>query len=485
MSGFTGSRIRSSRTVTSRVLRTTRRLFMACTGLPRQAVDKVKEFLDQVSPTFATVSKFCLHRDISAHNILVDDRDGSLKFTVIDFGLAVDPLKWRQDWRTESVGGDARYWSPAHWQQIAYGPKHVVACPGSVAQYTARLDHYAVGILGLEMLLGLTEHQEAQRWTGLAELRRAWGAYWRASMTIFQKMWRPGGFGTLRETLKQERFDSRLKHLLSDVQRALQAMARSLQTCKPVSDLLMILRDLTMPVGMTWEAVHRAVSNASSLAPGPSPSVTSSDSACTPPAHPVKTFWLASGAKTSRSTMASSSDLLSSPSAASSDSACTPPAPLVKTLWLASGVKTSQRTTGTPIVCAPLVPASHTSSWIRQCQVGKVTALTTLGQTGCPTACVMPSSTARTSRAPTTAPRQIAPVIAPQCAATSRTPVLRSGQGQVAPVVFSQWASTSRTPVLRSCQGQLYRQPLNVPFGQTPQVAFRAAGAVQYVRIGT
>ena len=53
--------------------------------------------LEQLVPTFDRVSEIAFHRDVNAHNILINvDNDdiSTANFTLIDFGLAVDAREW-------------------------------------------------------------------------------------------------------------------------------------------------------------------------------------------------------------------------------------------------------------------------------------------------------------------------------------------------------------------------------------------------------
>jgi len=482
-----------------------------------QAVLNVTEFFNQVSPTFAGLGGICLHRDISAHNILVDDRDGILKFTVIDFGLAVDSKKWRQGWRTEGVGGDARYWSPAHWQMIAYGPKYVEASGGNAALYSTRLDHYAIGILGLEMLMGLTEHRDAQSWPGLAELRRAWGAYWRAVMTIFQKMWSPGGFGTLRETVKQQRFDCLLQHLLADVQRALQAMAHSVKAHRPVSALLLVLRDLTMPEGMSWTEVH-SMCSASSVVPTATKSGTSSS---TPSTGQARAFATSSSAPKSK---ARPSEVFVPNSApARRPSLCTVgvatcsrisqvQVPLIPSVATASRTSLSSAASSPPSSAARQCPAfpkgnaSAPSTAVRvvrpptcvrtkQAQVSSTTTVGGSSRTSLSTTSTPPAPSVQAARPVAGAKTCQYPTLPTSNASAPRTPfrIVRSPAcaTSIRPQISSAFPAPSnlapRISVVRATRppAGLIASFAQLHCKQSSKVAFRATEIHQYVRMGT
>jgi len=114
----------------------------------------VSALLAQVSPVFAALSEIAYHRDIAAHNFLVREVETEKEFGLVDFGLAVRSQTWRREWQSMSIAGDPRYWTPAAWMSLAHGHKYVAghSNEGFRRQYEERVDHFALGVLSLEVL---------------------------------------------------------------------------------------------------------------------------------------------------------------------------------------------------------------------------------------------------------------------------------------------------------------------------------------------
>lgn len=150
----------------------------------------VAKMLAQLSPVFSTLQGIAFHRDISAHNVMIDDAPcalgGSPDFTLIDFGLAVDAPNWLQNWREGDIGGDPRYWSPAHWLKLFFGPEVLEKDPGYAHIFVERLDHYSFGIVALELLFGLwgPAPEEISARQTLARARAEWQNYWRHALAL-------------------------------------------------------------------------------------------------------------------------------------------------------------------------------------------------------------------------------------------------------------------------------------------------------------
>eukprot|EP00438_Fugacium_kawagutii_P004972 Skav222403 [mRNA] locus=scaffold4422:422841:429097:+ [translate_table: standard] len=106
----------------------------------------VAVLMKQMTPVFATLQKIAFHRDISAHNFLIDECADALKFAVLDFGLAVRSGGWKHEWKAARLrGGQYLENNPkVYWQQ----------------QYAGRLDHYAFGILICEVFFALWKGPE-------------------------------------------------------------------------------------------------------------------------------------------------------------------------------------------------------------------------------------------------------------------------------------------------------------------------------------
>lgn len=167
-----------------------------------EACATVKNLLLQLSGVFMHLMPIAFHRDVSSHNVLVHFREGdgcdpqSMDFSLIDFGLAVRSGSWPSEWRQSNLAGDPRYWAPAAWMAFAFGFKYVGTHPnpGFQQQYVSRMDQFATGIMGLEVLFALWHAAEAYDGSlpGALEIRAAWCRLWVQVVQLFQLFHRRG-----------------------------------------------------------------------------------------------------------------------------------------------------------------------------------------------------------------------------------------------------------------------------------------------------
>eukprot|EP00439_Symbiodinium_sp_Y106_P078687 s31_g17.t1 len=247
--------------------------------------DMCLELLRTMCPIFSTLRKFAFHRDISAHNFLIDDvKDNTAKFAVLDFGLAVRADKWRREWGTRNIAGDPRYFAPAAWMQLTCGHKYVACHPEScwVKQYAHRLDHYSFGMLILEMLFALWKGPEADEedWAQSGELsdqvkswrssflttRSAWKAWWKTCVRLFQSF-HNGGAHALRDEFLVNRNPNKKQLAIDDHCDFLSATVKEIaapctdvpegELYKKVSFVLQVASELINPTGKTrWQEIH-------------------------------------------------------------------------------------------------------------------------------------------------------------------------------------------------------------------------------------
>ncbi|CAK0801040.1 unnamed protein product, partial [Prorocentrum cordatum] len=114
-------------------------------------------------------------------------------FGLIDFGLAVRSSTWPQRWRSSNLAGDPRYWAPSAWMALALGFRHVAGHPNSgfQHQYLSRIDHFAAGIMGLEVLFALWDVAALEGpCSHLLEAHAAWTEYWSGIIVLFQQFHR-------------------------------------------------------------------------------------------------------------------------------------------------------------------------------------------------------------------------------------------------------------------------------------------------------
>jgi len=167
-----------------------------------------RQLLLQLAPSFEHISAHALHRDVNAHNILVDGDDEPLpRYGLVDFGLAVDAQCWQsgpaaacttarpsrvgQDgactWHHLDVGGDCRYWPVSAWVQFLLGWTELEACPPLCFEYKTQIDLHSLGLTALqviaEMLPMPPDPLDPTMLQGAAireicTLRLAWENYW-------------------------------------------------------------------------------------------------------------------------------------------------------------------------------------------------------------------------------------------------------------------------------------------------------------------
>jgi len=157
------------------------------------------ELLRQLAPTLEAVGQVAYHRDVNSRNVTVSvNEEGEPRFGLVDFGLAVDRSVWHgsageHSWHNEQVGGDCRYWPPSAWHQMLQGPTPLLEEPSLLKEYTERLDHFALGLLAVQVLCDSLDRflepavvGDSVFLRGLTDVRHAWGAYW-AEVSRFWK----------------------------------------------------------------------------------------------------------------------------------------------------------------------------------------------------------------------------------------------------------------------------------------------------------
>jgi serine/threonine protein kinase len=222
----------------------------------------VRDLLTQLAGVFGSFQPIAFHRDVSSHNVLVDFARGLRRpeFALIDFGLAVRSGSWSREWRNSNLAGDPRYWTPSAWMAFAFGFKYVATHPnaGFQHQYLVRMDHFSLGVLGLETLLALWDPAEAREGScvGMPEVRAAWGKYWAAVIHLFQ-MFHMQGAQEVRQFIAQsqdEGISSLVTHL-RQLRHALRAAAAQPANMR-VSALLLVLADLVDEKGtVRWAEI--------------------------------------------------------------------------------------------------------------------------------------------------------------------------------------------------------------------------------------
>lgn len=259
--------------------------------------------LTQMAPVFAALEGIAVHRDVSAHNFLVRSgpaEEGSeLQFAVLDFGLAVRTHSWKQEWHRRNIAGDPRYFAPAAWMLLAFGHKYVEGHPDQnfMRQYRDRADHFAFGVLTVEVLFALWQcgsgrpedpelegpgrgtPEEVCQQQSLLQARRAWHAYWADAMVLFQSFHAEGAVAT-RQALARSEAISQLVAKLRTLCAALRHAARLQPVGAQVASVFFVAAGLlecgSAGAPMSWRDVEgllgaAAAKEGSPAADGPLP----------------------------------------------------------------------------------------------------------------------------------------------------------------------------------------------------------------------
>eukprot|EP00913_Durusdinium_trenchii_P009180 g8629.t1 len=240
----------------------------------------VAVLMKQMTPVFATLQKIAFHRDISAHNFLIDECADALKFAVLDFGLAVRSGGWKHEWKAgpSATRDPIDPLAPCGGLNSAPGIRPLFPAAAVAGrylennpkvywqqQYASRLDHYAFGILICEVFFGLWKgpeefegnplDDETKGWRKtLLAARTAWRKYWTTCVGLFQRFHSAGAAG-IRHYLAGGHLDM-LGEQLHMLVRHLVAVADSPPgaghadsgaVCKKVSMLLKAAGDLVCP----------------------------------------------------------------------------------------------------------------------------------------------------------------------------------------------------------------------------------------------
>jgi len=213
----------------------------------------------QMAPVFAVLQGIAYHRDVSAHNFMIKiDESSCPRFTMIDFGLAVDSRTWSQEWRSFEIGGDPRYWSPAAWMQFVHGPSHLEQHPDARVRnlYVERLDHYSFGVLLLETFFELWGGAVRDPDCGAAMMKvhAVWRSYWAHSCSLMTRIFESA------DLLRNQMGRSRELQLFSATHRILCSSLRDAAVAEAAGTelsalLLLIVELIDLHGTVSWEQV--------------------------------------------------------------------------------------------------------------------------------------------------------------------------------------------------------------------------------------
>jgi len=194
--------------------RSCNQLLEQCKSKFAEACNYARGLISQLAPVFASISTIAYHRDVNPRNILVEDRNGSPHYGLIDFGLAVDAAYWRGSaqgatteavpgaWQVLGVGGDCRYWPVSAWLMLEQGSKALLARPQLCLEYKMHLDVHALGTTALEVFASLAprpaEVEKDECLQKLWALCSAWQQYWEEATRFWRRL-----FDAYRQTSDQ------------------------------------------------------------------------------------------------------------------------------------------------------------------------------------------------------------------------------------------------------------------------------------------
>jgi serine/threonine protein kinase len=216
---------------------------------------------EQLAPTFCRVARTAVHRDVNAHNVLLDikgDDISTAQFTLIDFGLAVDIREWqRSKWRELGVSGDARYWPASAWLML-YNELMQPGREAAVANYVHMSDIFAYALTVVQLLVEVMDRR-----CNLAKIfGPAWQAYWtsatkhwervHATFTIEDPRASRMAWIKLKEDYSRAKVHNQTQATVRELQRALHLAAYE----EPVyTNLFMTLARMLDASPISWDEV--------------------------------------------------------------------------------------------------------------------------------------------------------------------------------------------------------------------------------------
>mmetsp|Transcript_5830 Transcript_5830/g.13900 ORF Transcript_5830/g.13900 Transcript_5830/m.13900 type:complete len:863 (-) Transcript_5830:99-2687(-) len=150
-------------------------------GRVAEASNFAMALLSQLAPVLRYISKHLVHRDVNAHNILVEGSLSDPQFALVDFGLAVELEQWRarsgaSSCSNANVGGDSRYWPMSAWIMLVCGWPELSQYPQLQWEYETHLDFQGLGITALQSFHSILGPEGLDE--ELSKLNAAWVAYW-------------------------------------------------------------------------------------------------------------------------------------------------------------------------------------------------------------------------------------------------------------------------------------------------------------------
>jgi hypothetical protein len=225
-----------------------------------------KAMIEQLTPTFDRVADIAVHRDVNAHNILVNMPDGpeSARFTLIDFGLAVDAREWqRGKWKTHDIGGDCRYWPTSAWMQFIYGYKYLDGQDGNgnfKNHYVYMLDVHSLALTALQFIIEVAD--PATTTPSTKALEPAWKTYWDAATNFWKQVYavfsKGGDWNKMKRDFMQKQVQETTEKNVKRLVKVLLEMAKESGNGKNVQLFETIARMLETEV-VTWREIMKSL----------------------------------------------------------------------------------------------------------------------------------------------------------------------------------------------------------------------------------
>ena len=212
-------------------------LFTKGSFTTEEAVLSARALIQQLAPTMAAVSQVTYHRDVNAHNILVEAAGKTPSYGLVDFGLAVDASTWcdpspsnpggRSEWEYLDVGGDCRYWPVSAWRQFEAGCRALVQEDFLCVEYQTHLDLQGLGLTALQVLSAMlpTDVEVPE----LQKLQEVWEEYWDDASCYWASLLDTFRHGGDWAALKQDFVARQVHQIMAERLRALRhAVSRAL-----------------------------------------------------------------------------------------------------------------------------------------------------------------------------------------------------------------------------------------------------------------
>lgn len=216
--------------------------------------------LEQLGPTFERVAEIAVHRDVNAHNILIDVQDGQARtahFTLIDFGLAVDSRDWqRGEWKMHDIGGDCRYWPSSAWMQFVYGYKYLNDRPEYRDHYLTMLDVHCLALTVIQLLTLVMNPASSPHY---ATLFPVWNDYWKDATRFWSKLYdvftKGGDWNSLKRQFMQQQVQETTERNVRRLQRVLRSVAADAGAADQASFFATLARMLDVDA-IDWREVR-------------------------------------------------------------------------------------------------------------------------------------------------------------------------------------------------------------------------------------